>query len=214
MDAAVGSDATPRRRGPNHPTGAAERQRQGGQLELKIEGSRAPTPCAATSTCTTPCSPRPRRWAHRRGLTRRAAARRCRPARAVPLEVDSGAAFHRARRSRFPERSVLLGPPPARVIAASHESGRLRRRPRTLARHEDQATAWRAIDSLLALARDRLPSRSCIGGRATARPLRPCPCKSGGERSLVRPHGSDGLGHAEWHSGARACVQPPRIPGI
>jgi hypothetical protein len=28
---------------PNHPTGAAERQRQGGRLELKIEASRAPT---------------------------------------------------------------------------------------------------------------------------------------------------------------------------
>jgi hypothetical protein len=43
MDAAVGSAAPPPRRSPHDPTEAAERQRQGGRLELKIQRSRAPT---------------------------------------------------------------------------------------------------------------------------------------------------------------------------
>jgi hypothetical protein len=90
MDTAVGSAAPPRRRSSNDPTGAAERKRQVGRLQLKLSDLERRRSCAATSTCTTSCSPRPRRWAHRRGLARRADARRCRPANAVPLEVDPG----------------------------------------------------------------------------------------------------------------------------
>jgi hypothetical protein len=59
----------------------------------------------------------------------------------VPLEVDSGAAFHRARWSRFPERSVILGPPPARVIAASHEN-----RGRTASPRVDRTSHQRQLD--------------------------------------------------------------------
>jgi hypothetical protein len=101
MVAAVGPPAPPRRRSPNDPTETAERKRQGGRLELNIECSQAPTltrrdvdvhhvPLVAHNDVGA------------QGVASYAARpRRCRSARAVPLEVDSGVVFHRARRSRF-----------------------------------------------------------------------------------------------------------------
>jgi hypothetical protein len=149
MDAAGGSAAPPARRSPNHPTGAAERQRQGGRLELKIEDlerrrharrrQRAPRPAPRAQgggAQAWPYTPRGRA-ASPAGVSG--------AARGLP-----GAAFHRVRWSRFPERSVILGPPPARVIAASaRESGRLRRRPRTLARDEHQLRQTGHLSRLL-----------------------------------------------------------------
>lgn len=72
----------------------------------------------------------------------------------------------------LPKRSVILGPPPARVVAASARNGRLRQRPRTLARDEQQESRGAVGSRLL-----RLPLRSSVPARPTRSEFVRCGCR-------------------------------------
>ena len=141
MDAAVGSAAPPRRRAPNHPTGAAERQRQGGRLEPKIERSRALTLMRGDVNVHHALLAAPKEvGAQARPHTPRGRA-------ALPAG-ESGAARGRLQGGlppgpmvTLPERSMLLGGRRPASLPLLHESGRLRQRPRTLARDEHESHA-------------------------------------------------------------------------